>query len=70
MAEQTLSLDFTWENGVGFKITQKKNSDPKITVLQAEENGKIAELWSAYQEAIERFVKHTMADIGKEMAAE
>ena len=67
MAEQDVSLDFTWENQVGFKVTMKKNGGSKITILEAEENGRIGDLWPAYSDAIERYVKHLMQDIGAEM---
>ena len=65
--EHELEIKIAWENGVGFLVTAKADTGPIVKVLEAEENGKISDLWKHYQEAIEKFVKVNLEHIGQEM---
>lgn len=69
MAQQTLRLTFTWENGVDFKLASKLNSDDQTTVVEMEENGQIDELWPYIDELCKAFFAAQLNTIGDEMKA-
>lgn len=64
MAEQTMKITLTWENGVSFSMDTKLNAEDKITVIEVEENGDIANLWSGIQSICEKTVTRHLDIIG------
>jgi len=69
MAEHELELTLTWENQKAFKMTAKEDGagSPKITILEIEEDGHIADLWPFLQRACETYFTKQLAKIGFEM---
>jgi len=63
--EHELEIILARENNVGFKVTANG-----ITVIEADENGCIGDLWRHYQEAVLAFIKIKLTEIGKEMIKE
>jgi hypothetical protein len=63
-----LRMDIDYENSVGFSVSVKDDDGERNYIIQADENGEIPELWKHYQEAIEKFVKVRLTQIGQEMA--
>lgn len=69
MAATRIRVDIEWENNVGFEITAKEGAGSVLTVIKADENGHLAELWSSYTDIVERYIKAIMARVGREMAS-
>ena len=67
MAEETLKVTFTWENGKYFKMETKAGDDDAIVVVKVEENGDIANLWSSIQDICLKTVTRFVGVIGDEM---
>ncbi len=64
-----LEIKITWQNGVNFKMTAKKDAGEVKSVCNVDENGHISALWEHYQKACEVYFKAELAEIGKEMSA-
>ena len=69
MAQQEFEITFKWENGVNFEMTSKKNSDPVISIIKVEENGKMNTVWGGTQQVCIAFLTDIISQIGQEMKA-
>jgi len=65
-----LGLKIKWENGVNFKMTSKLDAEEVKTVVEADENGHIAETWPHLENVCTAFFFSKMAEIGAAMKAE
>ena len=69
MAVSELTLKFTWEDDVEFKLTSKRDAGPVKTVVALDENGNIAALWPHVRQLIETYVSKELGVIGGDMGA-
>ena len=69
MAASELKITLTWENGVEFKMTAKRDDGDTLKVVQMDENGHIAQLWPSVQQLCETYLNNELEAIGHEMKA-
>jgi hypothetical protein len=67
LAEQTLRVDITWENGVKVECQTQLNGGAAKTVLLLEEDGHLATLWPYAESTIVSFLQAHLTAIGNEM---
>ena len=62
-----LVIKIKWENEVEFCFQAKEEGGDWTTVVAAEENGHISELWQPIQQVCERYIRSKLSEIGQEM---
>lgn len=70
MADTVRIIRLSYENGVRFKMDTKLNSGAYVTILEMDENGDIASLWSSAQQLCEKYAREQLTAIGKVMREE
>ena len=70
MAVQTETIKLTWENGVNFKMSCKRDEGLAMTIISADEDGSLAKLWdSGIRSVCLKFFEGKLDAIGTEMKA-
>lgn len=67
MAAKELEIKLSWENGVSFEMTAKRDAGVVSTVVQLDENGQIATLWPNIHNICRTFFIAELTTIGTEM---
>lgn len=70
MAERTMVLSFTWENGSEFKLQANEDGGGNKTIIEMEEDGNIGTLWDkGVKVALQDYNDKLLDTIGTEMKA-
>lgn len=69
MAGSELEIKLSWENGVSFEMTTKRDAGDVSTVVKIDENGQIKEIWPNVQGICQTFFGTQINNIGTEMKA-
>lgn len=69
MASTKIEVVYTWENNVRLKVTTQEDDNPKLTVLDMDENGCISSLWGYVEGIINTTHANMIKRIGDEMKA-
>ena len=67
MAATVLTLKFTYENAVDFKMELQRDAGPVDTIVSLEENGSISLIWPHVALACEAIFDKEITDIGNVM---
>ena len=69
MAESSMVLKFTWENGVEFKMTENSNAGGEVIVIRTIENGDLNILWPHIDALLRAHTLALIEEIGTAMKA-
>ncbi|KKN26603.1 hypothetical protein LCGC14_0872960 [marine sediment metagenome] len=62
-----IEIDIQWENNNTIDITAKNGSGTPYTVVKADENGHLEDMFPAIKDVMERYVKGIMEKIAADM---
>lgn len=63
----TMTVDFEWENGESFTVTQKLNQEDKKILLHVDEDSCLKGFWAEIEAICHKCLTKLLKKIGKEM---
>lgn len=67
MAATTITYEFSWENGVQFKMQRQKSGEDADIITLNDEQGSFGSIWPNIEATCKDVISVDLTDIGNEM---